>query len=111
MSDPIALMRALGLQVVSKGPNGRYPRGAPGPLTGYNYWANFAHGRFRFGIQSDPKAELDPELLARFQAAGFELMPTRTEAYAWVGHTLEEAVDGSHVTMAIIQKVMAGEKI
>lgn len=111
MSDPIVLMRALGLEVVSKGPNGRYPRGAPGPLTGYNYWANFAHGRFRFGVQSDPKAEIDPQLLARFQAAGFEIMPARTEAYAWVGRTLEEAVDQARVTMAIVQKVLAGEKI
>ena len=111
MSDPIVLMRALGLEVISKGPNGHYPRGAPGQLTGYNYWANFAHCRFKFGVQSDPKAEIDPQLLARFRAAGFETMPACTEAYAWVGRTLDEAVDQARVTMAIIHKVLAGEKI
>jgi hypothetical protein len=38
-------------------------------------------------------------------------MPARTEAYAWVGRTLDEAVDQARVTMAIIHKVLAGEKI
>lgn len=111
MSDPIALMRALGLRVAAKGPNGQYPRGEPGPQIGYRYWAHFAEGQYRFGVQRNPKAELEPEHLSSFQAAGFEIMPARTEAYAWVGRSLDEAVDQSRVTMAIIQKVLAGEKV
>lgn len=111
MSDPVALMRALDLQVAAKGPNGRYPRGEPGPRAGFRYWANFADGQYRFGVQAHPKAELSSEHMERFKAAGFEIMPARTEAYAWVGRSLEEAVDQSQVTMAIIRKVLAGEAI
>lgn len=111
MSDPVTLMRALNLQVAAKGPNGRYPRGEPGPRAGFRYWANFADGQYRFGVQAHPKAELSSEHMERFKAAGFEIMPARTEAYAWVGRSLEEAVDQSQVTMAIIRKVLAGEAV
>lgn len=111
MSDPLDLMRALDLQVTSKGPSGRYPRGEPGPHAGFRYWANFAEGQYRFGVQPHPKAELSSEHLERFKAAGFEVMPARTEAYAWVGRSLEEAVDQSRLTMAMIGKILASEAI
>lgn len=111
MNNPIALMRALDLQVASKGPSGRYPRGEPGPRAGFRYWANFADGQYRFGVQAHPKAELSSEHMEGLKAAGFEIMPARTEAYVWVGRSLEAAVDQSRVTMAIIAKVLAGEKV
>lgn len=111
MNDPFALLEALGLRVARVGANGKYPRGEPGPAPGFRYWTNFVNGGYRFGVQSFPKRPLAPSLIARFEQAGFLIMPAQTEAFVWVGRSLEDAVDQCRVTMAVVEKILADEKV
>lgn len=106
MQDAKTLMEALGLTVESGGPKGKYPRATPGPARGYRYWGNVMEDKYRFGLQSQPKAELSDELIAAFKARGFQIMPAKTEAYMWLGSDFGGAVDRAKVTMATIEAVL-----
>lgn len=105
--DAKSLMQAAGLTVAAGGPKGMYPRTHEGPAQGYRYWGNVAEGKYRFGVQSQPKAELPPRLIAAFQAQGFKIMPAKTEAFMWLGSDFGGAVDRAKVTMAMAEAVLA----
>lgn len=107
MADAPTLMRALGLQITRKGPNGKYPSAEPGPASGYRYWAYVYDGRYRFGVQPNPKAEIDGRILAAFKKAGFEVMPQKTEAFMTLSSPLGDAVDEARVVMAKIETIFS----
>lgn len=107
MAGAQSLLRALGLTIVTGGPNGRYPCAEPGPATGYRYWANVFDGRCRFGIQTNPKAELESRVLAAFEGAGFSVMPKRTEAFMVLSSPLGDAVDEARVVMVKVERLLA----
>jgi hypothetical protein len=107
MADAISLIQALGLTVASKGPSGKYPRGVPGPAPGYRYWAYVHAGRYRFGAQSFPKAELSKSIRAAFGNAGFELMPNGHEAFMTLSSPLSDAVDEARAVMQQIKRILA----
>ncbi len=108
MNDVNALVRSLGLTIVAKGPSGRYPRAEPGPAQGYRYWAQAIVGGYRFGVQPNPKAELSGPVAAAFLAAGFQLMPKRTEAFMVLSDPLDYAIDQGRAVMAKCEEILAG---
>lgn len=103
----VELMERLGLAVVSKGPNGKYPRAKPGPKQGYVFWAQAFRGGWRFGVQPDPKVELSSRLALAFTEAGFQLMPARTEAYMMLNGSLQDAADQARAVMARAEEIVA----
>lgn len=107
MTDARTLMRALGLKVTSKGPNGRYPCAEPGPAPGYRYWACVFEDGYRFGVQTNPKRELDARGLVAFRNAGFGIMPKQTEAFMVLTSPLNDAVDEARAVMARIRSTLA----
>lgn len=111
MNDPFALLSALNLTVVRVGANGRYPRAEPGPAPGFRYWVNFVQGQYRFGVQAFPKRPLPQSAIDALERAGFLIMPARTEAFVWVGQSLEEAVDQARVTMVMIESILSTDKV
>lgn len=107
MSDAAALMRGLGLTIAAGGPNGRYPRSHEGPAQGYRWWAHAIDGEYRFGVQPSPKMELSSPVASAFTAAGFQLMPKRTEAFMNLSGPLDHAVDQGRVVMAQCEHILA----
>jgi len=100
-------MRGLGLTIAAGGPNGRYPRSHEGPAQGYRWWAHAIDGEYRFGVQPFPKMELSSPVASAFTAAGFHLMPKRTEAFMNLSGPLDHAVDQGRVVMAQCEHILA----
>jgi hypothetical protein len=100
------LLEGLGLTIVKHGAGGRYPCAEPGPAQSYRYWATYAEGRYKFGVQANPKRTLPAELAARLQREGFALTPKSTEAFMWLEATLGESLDRARATMSALTQAL-----
>lgn len=106
MADAQSLMKALGLTVSSKGPNGRYPCADMASVDPYRFWATVSDGEYRFGIQPKPKAVLSSRAQAAFEEAAFNISANGKEAYVKLGGDLDDAVMKARAAMARIRAVL-----